>query len=57
MACDDRQSSRARKIGTLRSGALRVRAYGYAVVDPVTKKRHDLVEVVPPGPNGRRLGR
>ncbi len=45
--------ARARgNIGTLRSGALRVRVY--AGVDPVTKKRHDLVEVVPPGPNARR---
>ena len=39
-------------IGTLRSGSLRVRAY--AGVDPVTRKRHDLVELVPPGPNARR---
>lgn len=39
-------------IGTLRSGALRVRMH--AGVDPVTKQRHDLVEVVPPGPNARR---
>ncbi|WP_219419670.1 tyrosine-type recombinase/integrase [Pseudonocardia nigra] len=39
-------------IGTLRSGSLRVRAY--AGVDPVTRKRHDLVEIVPPGPNARR---
>lgn len=45
--------ARARgNIGTLRSGALRVRAY--AGIDPVTKKRHDLVEIVPPGPNARR---
>jgi len=39
-------------IGTLRSGALRVRVY--AGVDPVTKKRHDLVDIVPPGPNAKR---
>ena len=39
-------------IGTLRSGSLRVRAY--AGVDPITGKRHDLVEVVPPGPKARR---
>lgn len=45
--------ARARgNIGTLRSGALRVRVY--AGVDPVTKQRHDLVAVIPPGPNARR---
>ena len=26
----------------------------YAGVDPVTKRRHDLVEVIPPGPNAER---
>ncbi|WP_051233529.1 hypothetical protein [Pseudonocardia asaccharolytica] len=35
-------------IDELPSGALRVRVY--AGVDPVTKKRHDLIEVIPPGP-------
>jgi len=35
-------------IDELPSGALRVRVYAGA--DPITKKRHDLVEVVPPGP-------
>ncbi|MHA6795932.1 tyrosine-type recombinase/integrase [Pseudonocardia bannensis] len=35
-------------IDELPSGALRVRVY--AGVDPVTKKRHDLVEVIPSGP-------
>jgi len=35
-------------IDVLPSGALRVRVY--AGVDPLTKRRHDLVEVVPPGP-------
>ncbi|MBN9113185.1 MAG: tyrosine-type recombinase/integrase [Pseudonocardia sp.] len=35
-------------IDELPSGALRVRVY--AGVDPVTKRRHDLIEVVPPGP-------
>jgi integrase len=39
-------------IDTLPSGALRVRVY--AGQDPVTKKRHDLVAVVPPGPNADR---
>lgn len=42
---------RARSRGSideLPSGALRVRVY--AGVDPVTKKRHDLIEVIPPGP-------
>ena len=34
-------------IETLASGALRVRVY--AGQDPVTKKRHSLIEVVPPG--------
>ncbi|WP_219420274.1 site-specific integrase [Pseudonocardia nigra] len=42
--------ARARgNIETLRSGALRVRVY--AGIDPVTKKRHNLIEVVPPGPD------
>jgi integrase len=35
-------------IDQLPSGALRVRVY--AGVDPVTKRRHDLIEVIPPGP-------
>ncbi len=35
-------------IDELPSGALRVRVY--AGTDPITKRRHDLVEVVPPGP-------
>ncbi len=35
-------------IDELPSGAFRVRVY--AGVDPVTKRRHDLVEVIPPGP-------
>jgi hypothetical protein len=44
-------SRRKRPRGTideLPSGALRVRVY--AGIDPVTKRRHDLVEVVPRGP-------
>ncbi|MGE0297963.1 tyrosine-type recombinase/integrase [Pseudonocardia sp.] len=41
--------ARARgNIETLPSGALRVRVY--AGIDPVTKKRHNLIEVVEPGP-------
>jgi integrase/DNA-binding transcriptional regulator YhcF (GntR family) len=45
--------SRARgNIETLRSGALRVRVY--AGIDPVTKKRHNLIEVVEPGPKALR---
>jgi integrase len=45
--------ARARgNIETLRSGALRVRVY--AGVDPVTKKRHNLIEVVPAGPKASR---
>jgi hypothetical protein len=45
--------ARARgNIETLRSGALRVRVY--AGLAPVTKKRHNLIEVVPPGPKAMR---
>src|SRR4051812_27914782 len=45
--------ARARgNIEELPSGALRVRVY--AGVDPVTKKRHNLLEVVPPGPRAWR---
>ena len=45
--------SRARgHIETLPSGALRVSVY--AGVDAFTKKRHNLVEVIPPGPNAER---
>lgn len=40
-------SARARgNIETLASGALRV----HAGTDPVTRKRHNLIEVIPPGP-------
>ncbi|MGH9176157.1 MAG: hypothetical protein ACRD1H_17450 [Vicinamibacterales bacterium] len=35
-------------IDRLRSGALRVRVY--AGIDPMTKKRHNLTEIIPPGP-------
>jgi hypothetical protein len=39
-----RQGAREGNIETLRSGALRVRVY--AGIDPVTKRRHNLIEVV-----------
>lgn len=39
-------------IETLPSGALRVRVY--AGTDPVTKKRHNLIDTVPPGPKAWR---
>ena len=42
-------------IDLLPSGALRVRVY--AGVDPVTKRRHDLIEVIPPGPKAENLAR
>jgi integrase len=51
-------SSRGRRtrgrgtIDELESGALRVRVY--AGIDPLTQKRLDLVEVVPPGPKAWR---
>lgn len=45
--------ARARgNIETLRSGALRVRVY--AGIDPVTKQRHNLIDVVPAGPKAWR---
>jgi len=47
-----RQRSRG-TIDELPSGALRVRVY--AGKDPVTGRRHDLVEIVPPGPKAARL--
>jgi integrase len=48
--------ARARgNIETLRSGALRVRVY--AGIDPVTKKRHTLTEVIEPGPQAERKAR
>lgn len=43
---------RKRELGSideLPSGALRVRVY--AGTDPITRRRHDLVEVIPAGPN------
>ncbi|MBB5869682.1 integrase [Allocatelliglobosispora scoriae] len=39
-------------IDTLPSGAMRVRVH--AGIDPLTGKRHDLVEVIPPGPTAAR---
>jgi hypothetical protein len=39
----------------LPSGARRVRVY--AGIDPVSKKRHNLVEIVPPGPQVDRRAR
>jgi integrase len=42
-------------IDELPSGALRVRVY--AGVDPVTKRRHDLIEIIPPGPGADKQAR
>jgi hypothetical protein len=39
-------------IDTLRSGAVRVRVY--ASMHPLTERRHDLVEVILPGPDAAR---
>jgi hypothetical protein len=39
---------RGSSVDELPSGALRVRVY--AGVDPVSKRRHDLIEIIPPGP-------
>jgi hypothetical protein len=39
-------------IDTLPNGALRVRVY--AGLDPLTKRRHDLVEIIAPGPDAAR---
>jgi integrase len=50
------QPGRKRKRGiidALPSGALRVRVY--AGTDPLTGKRHDLVEIIPPGPRATAL--
>jgi hypothetical protein len=53
LAWSDTPASKARKrtrgeIETLPSGSLRVRIC--AGIDPVSKKRHDLTETIPPGP-------
>lgn len=54
MAPPSKRRSRSRgTIDQLPSGALRVRVY--AGVDPVTKRRHDLTEVVPAGPRAATL--
>lgn len=42
-------------IDKLPSGALRVRVY--AGVDPVSKRRHDLIEIIPPGPGADKQAR
>ncbi|MGB8257058.1 MAG: integrase, partial [Pseudonocardiaceae bacterium] len=42
-------------VDELPSGALRVRVY--AGVDPVSKRRHDLIEIIPPGPGADRQAR
>ncbi|XVV05979.1 hypothetical protein ACQPW3_11565 [Actinosynnema sp. CA-248983] len=42
-------------IDALPSGALRVRVY--AGIDPITRKRHDLTEVVPAGPDAEAKAR
>lgn len=57
MAKDENARSARRRgsIDELPSGALRVRVY--AGVDPVTKRRHDLIEIVPPGPHADRKAR
>jgi integrase len=53
-----RASGRTRRrsrgaIDLLPSGALRVRVY--AGTDPVTGRRHDLIEVIPPGPQAEAM--
>jgi integrase/DNA-binding transcriptional regulator YhcF (GntR family) len=45
---DERSRRHRGSIDRLASGALRVRVY--AGIDPVTKRRYDLTEVIPPGP-------
>ena len=42
-------------IDELPSGALRVRVY--AGQDPVSKRRHDLIEIIPPGPGADKEAR
>jgi integrase len=51
-ACPGRRRSRG-TIDQLPSGALRVRVYAGA--DPVTGRRHDLVEVIPSGPKAAKI--
>jgi integrase len=47
-----RQKRQRGSIDELPSGALRVRVY--AGVDPVTRRRHDLIEIIPAGPGAER---
>jgi integrase len=47
-----RQRRQRGSIDELPSGALRVRVY--AGVDPVTRRRHDLIEIIPAGPGAER---
>ena len=47
-ASQPRRRKQRGSIDTLSSGSLRVRVY--AGKDPVSGKRHDLIEVIPPGP-------
>jgi integrase len=55
-ALQDRNVARPRgSIDVLPSGALRVRVY--AGQDPLTKKRHTLVETIPAGPKAAKLAR
>jgi len=53
MATSSRPGKRARgEIETLPSGSLRVRVY--AGIDPVSKKKHYLVETIPAGPKAAK---
>ena len=47
-----RQRRQRGSIDVLPSGALRIRVY--AGVDPVTRRRHDLIEIIPAGPGAER---
>jgi hypothetical protein len=50
---DEPAQARAGQHDELPSGALRVRVY--AGTDSITKRRHDLVEVIPAGPKAWEL--
>jgi hypothetical protein len=53
MGSSERPKRRTRgAIDTLPSGSFRVRVH--AGIDPITKKRHDLVEIVPAGPGAAK---
>jgi len=54
-ACTKLAGRQRGSIDVLPSGALRVRVY--AGQDPVTKRRHDLIEIVPAGSNAERRAR